>query len=115
MNETNNKINWDDFRSKYLTIEPGDMCDVELMNWRQEQKSYLDTDKPRQALVFDVICVDNKSFVDAPLEWSTTSASLAQEFRPIIERAEASRNVTIMVRMKRTNDKRYMVIDLRGR
>lgn len=110
-----NKINWDDFQSKFLTIEPGDTADVKLTNWRQEQKTFMDSEKAREALVFDVIKVDNKDHYDAPLEWSTTSASLAQEFRPMIEKAEAGENKVLSVRMKRGKDKRYMVVDLTER
>lgn len=110
MDETN-KINWADFQSRFLRVEPGTQHRVKLVNWRQEQKSFYD-EKPRPALVFDVVKVDDNDYTDEPLEWSTTSAALAHEFRRMIENAEKQNKEFLVVIMKRTSDKKYMLTDL---
>lgn len=110
MNETN-KIDWTAFQSRFLRVEPGTQHRVKLVNWRQEQKSFYD-EKPRPALVFDVVKVDDNDYTDLPLEWSTTSASLANEFRRMIDNAEKNNKDFLVVIMKRTSDKKYMLTDL---
>jgi len=107
-----NKIDWGKFQNKFLKIEPGTQAHVTLSNWRQEQKTFNNSEKERTALVFDVLKVNDVSYKDSPLEWSTTSAALAHEFKRIIELAENRNTSTIFVIMKRNTEKKYTVIDL---
>ena len=106
----NNKIEWEQFQSRFLRIEPGDQADVTLTNWRQEKRSFGDNG-PRPALVFDVTAIDEKAQTPL-LEWSTTSSQLAEEFRRMIERAEKQEKEFLVVRMKRQSDKRYALMDV---
>jgi len=113
MNEQTNEtkpINWGDFQNTFLRVEPGTTIDVTLTNWRQGEKTF-NPGEPRTALIFDVVVVGDVEYKD-PLEWSTTSAALAHEFKPLIARAEQAGRKSLRVRMKRGTDKRYMVVEL---
>ena len=109
------KIDWDQFQSPFFRVAPGDEHKVVLTNWRQEHRTFGEqTQNPRLALVFDVIRVDGTEHTVKPLEWCTTSPGLAQEFKPMIVKAEAKKKDAIYCVMKRDANKRYSVFDLSG-
>lgn len=107
----NESIEWDQFQSKFYRLEPGNQAEVGLTRWRQRERSFMENEKPRTALCFDVIGADDTLF-DPPKEWSTTSPVLAAEFRPMIEKAILQSRTYIKVILKRTSDKKYIVIDI---
>lgn len=107
------KINWPDFESKFYRLDPGNQSKVKLTNWRQRERTFGESETPRTTLVFDVIAADGKKF-SPPKEWGTTSPALAAEFRPLIEDAEAIGREELFVILKRTTDKKYIVIDISG-
>lgn len=108
---TEEKINWDDFQSKFFKIEPGKQAELGLINWRQRERSFKEGEDPRTTLCFDVVNADGKELIPVR-EWSTTSPSLAGEFRPMIEKAEREKRIFLKVILKRTSDKRYIVVDI---
>lgn len=109
--DTMTEIDWDKFQSRFYRIEPGTQAKIVLKNWRQEERTFQDSKTPRTALVFDVDRDEKQTFIP-PKEWSTTSPTLAEEFKPLIEKAEANGRDELIVILKRTTDKRYIVIDI---
>lgn len=114
MKATNDIIDWERFQSKFYYLEAGRQAEVILANWRQEERKFSESETPRTALVFDVI-VDNGKELNPCREWMTTSPSLANEFRPMIEAAEQQGRHWVKVILKRTSEKKYIVIDISDR
>lgn len=106
-------IDWNAFQSKYLKMENGRQYDLVLSNWRFERKTFgAQEQNPKPTLVFDVLKVNDIEYTIAPLEWSTASPSLAWELKAIIERAENHGKIAISVRIKRTLEGKYFLIDM---
>jgi len=106
-----NEINWERFQNKYFKLEEGEQKKVLLSNWRQENKSFEDSEKTRTALVFDVIRINNE-VLEVPLEWSTTSGSLALEFKKLIINANEQNKKVIYILLKKITSKKYVIVDL---
>lgn len=107
----NEPIDWDLFQSKFYKLEPGKQANVLLTRWRQRETTFREGEEPRVTLCFDVLKADDNEFIP-PREWSTTSPSLAEEFKPIIDKAVKADREFILVILKRTAEKRYIVIDI---
>ena len=105
-------INWRDFESKYWSPEKGKSHEVLLSNWRQETRSYDDGKTEKPVIVFDVIRVDNESFV-SPKLFATGAVSFATAVKPIIETAEHDGKESILIMMDFSTDKKYRFVDLR--
>jgi hypothetical protein len=109
--ENMGSIDWNRFQGKYLKVDVGKQHRVALANWRQEQKRYGESTEDKTALVFDVVMIDGVSYVEQPLEWATTSGSLAFEFKPVIERAEAAGKKVINIILKRKTQQEYTFVE----
>ena len=110
----NEIINWDDFQSKFYKIEPGQQAELVFINWRQRERAFKEGEAPRTTLCFDVVNAEGKELIPAK-EWSTTSPSLASEFRPMIEQAIKAGRIYLKVILKRTDNKRYIAVDISER
>lgn len=106
------KINFKDFESKYLSFEQGEQKTLVLSNWRQDWRQYKDSEPLKPRLVFDVMKEGVKEYGYEQKFFATGALSFVNDVKPIIEKADAAGAKFIKVVVKYGRNKKYTVLEV---
>ena len=104
-------IDWELFASDYVKIEDGNTVELVLSNWKQTQK--LIEGENRDGIYFDVTQEDGK---DVKKKLDTTSKTLINALKPLVQNAEKEGRTEFKCRITRTGlnkNTRYAVKELK--